>query len=212
MLSPAVASTYNFRQLSTGVVAEVQAPQTPAPDSAPAGVYPLPADGGGYGLNINTSTPVPFTVSAWVNVANANSNAYLLSLSSYYNGGYTLYHAGLVLANGTLAYGNQYHFNSFGWGTTYPIQPLPTGTWTHLTAQVDGTYMLKVAVNGHFVYSRQLLSRLSVSGQPEAGGDIGLGDPNAKMFPNLPSGTIQQLQVWKSLVYAGADFTPPARQ
>lgn len=207
MLSPATAATYAFRLAAPGVVAPDVAPVA---DVAPATVFSLPLSFNGFYENRIPAT-VPFTISAWVNVTNSGSNGYLLSLSPYYNYG-SVAHAGIVVRNGTLSYARSYYFNSFGWSYDEPIQPMPVGAWTHLTAQVDSSHMLKVAVNGQFVYSRQLSSYLRLTDTSEAGNGVGIGDPNAFLMPSTTTGTMQQVQVWRSLVYGGADFTPPTRK
>ena len=203
----AATSKYSYRQAMIGVTAEPPVPPTPPADYQSPSVFALPGTYTSF-YEGRTNTTVPFTISAWVNVTKSASNSYLLSLSPYYNYNGPL-HAGIVVKDGVLAYGRTYWFNSFNWGVTDPIQPMPVGTWTHITAQVDATHLLKVAVNGRFVYSRQLSSYLHATAQPEAGGSVGVTDPNAFMFPNASTGTIKQVQVWKSLVYSGTDFTPP---
>ena len=161
-----------------------------------------------------TGTPTltaPFTVGAWVNIT--GGMGYVFSLGTYFNPQTnTLYHSGIVSTGTQLAYAWSYQLNPyFAWVTTENIQAVPAG-WVYLAAEVSSTNVLKVALNGHFIYSRQLQSSvyLPYSGYvSQSGGTVGYGEPNAGFF-NI-TGNIQNMNIWNSGVWNGQDFTPPAR-
>lgn len=158
----------------------------------------------------NLALAPPLSVSAWVNMSDT-TRGFIFSLSPYVNmrnySGYShLYHTGIGVQNGSLVYADRYYD---GFASPAVIAPFPTNVWTHVATEVDANFLLRVSINGQFVFSKQLSSAKTVTGYKVVGGDIGIGDANWKyQFPS--AGALRDIKIWNTNPWGGVNFVPPS--
>lgn len=162
----------------------------------------------------------PFTMSGWVNIG-ATGQGPVFTLSRYYShSSIGAIESAIVVRNSSgtryLSWVKSYDVSSSSlYGSGENIRAINPGEWFYLTAEVDKDYLLKVAINGVFLYQKKLYaiepySEAGSQGVAGTWGTIGYGTPNSFAF-NL-SGEIRNMYVWPQMIYNGANFTPPPRQ